>query len=181
MTLREATMVKHKMAEQMPFNTLLMEGKLSKEQYVMYLISLYYIFDIIENRIELPTYMLRKENIKKDIFEIVGEKNTVEPKPFDKSWNYCQHLTSVSDDDLWPHVYLNYMALLFGGQIIKTKIPGSGSLYDFENTHEIIKLIREKQKDEWAEEVNRGYDFMIEIFRELENLEEVMLYYKLYI
>lgn len=180
MTLREATMVKHKMAEQMPFNTLLMEGKLAKEQYFMYLISLYHIFDVLENRVQFPSNMVRKDSTIKDIYELLDNKNDFQLKPTNKTWDYCIHLMNLNDDDLWPHIYLNYMALLFGGQIIKTKIPGSGNIYDFKDAQEVIKLIREKQKDEWADEVNKGYDFMIEIFRELENLEEVMLYYKLY-
>jgi hypothetical protein len=35
---------------------------------------------------------------------------------------------------------------------------------------ECAGAIRAIQKDEWADEVNKGFDFMIEIFKELENV-----------
>jgi hypothetical protein len=43
-------------------------------------------------------------------------------------------------------------------------------MYDFENMQECIQSIRRVQKDEWADEVNKGYDFIILIFEELESL-----------
>ena len=68
------------------------------------------------------------------------------------------------------HVYLNYLAIMFGGQMMKTKVPSTGRMYDFENMMEAAGSIRAIQKDEWADEVNKGFDFMIEIFKELENV-----------
>jgi hypothetical protein len=57
---------------------------------------------------------------------------------------------------------------MFGGQQMKKKVPSSGKMYEFENTKEGMQAIRKLQKDEWAEEVNKGYDFIIEIFNELD-------------
>ena len=33
---------------------------------------------------------------------------------------------------------------------------------------ESMQSVRDIQKDEWADEVNKGFDFMIDIFKELE-------------
>jgi hypothetical protein len=52
--------------------------------------------------------------------------------------------------------------------MMKEKTPGQGKMYDFENMMECAGSIRAIQKDEWADEVNAGFDFMIEIFKELE-------------
>jgi hypothetical protein len=41
-------------------------------------------------------------------------------------------------------------------------------MYDFDNMMESMQSVRNIQKDEWADEVNRGFDFMIDIFKELE-------------
>jgi hypothetical protein len=41
-------------------------------------------------------------------------------------------------------------------------------MYVFGNAQEMIQSIRSVQKDEWAEEVNKGFDFNISIFDELE-------------
>lgn len=164
MTLREATMTKHKMAEQMPFNKTMLEGNLTKEQYVNYLASQYNIFSTIENRCSLPDNMLRADKILDDLLEL-GENNLFAGINT-KTEDYCDYLKN-NQTNIWPHVYLNYLAIAFGGQIFKTKIPGSGKMYDFENMQETIKYIRNIQSDEWADEVNRGYDFLIEIFDEL--------------
>jgi hypothetical protein len=41
-------------------------------------------------------------------------------------------------------------------------------MYEFEDMNESAATIRAIQKDEWADEVNKGFNFMIEIFKELE-------------
>jgi hypothetical protein len=69
-----------------------------------------------------------------------------------------------------PHIYLNYLAIMFGGQIIKNKIPGGGKMYEFDgDIREIAGSIRAIQKDEWADEVNIGFDYLINIYDELQN------------
>jgi hypothetical protein len=50
---------------------------------------------------------------------------------------------------------------------MKTKVPGSGKMYDFDNMMECIGSIRAIQKDEWADEVNKGFEFIINILNEL--------------
>jgi hypothetical protein len=60
------------------------------------------------------------------------------------------------------------MALIFGGQMIKKSVPSSGQMYVFDDMQEVIQSIRTVQDDEWAEEVNKGFDFNILIFEELE-------------
>lgn len=172
MNLREATATKHKLAERMPFNLMMFDGKLTEQQYLEYLISQYNIFKRIESIIQLPSEFLRFGKIYEDIAEISqlihndNQNNTVDDVKT-ISDKYCDYLSTLNEETIWPHVYLNYLALLFGGQIMKTKVPGSGRMYDFENSQEVIKIIREKQRDEWADEVNKAYDFIIYIFEEL--------------
>jgi hypothetical protein len=43
-------------------------------------------------------------------------------------------------------------------------------MYDFEDMNEAATSIRSLQTDEWSDEVNKGFDFMIDIFDELERL-----------
>jgi hypothetical protein len=59
---------------------------------------------------------------------------------------------------------------MFGGQMMKSKVPGSGRMYDFDDMMEAAGSIRAVQTDEWADEVNTAFDFMIEIFDELEGI-----------
>jgi hypothetical protein len=60
------------------------------------------------------------------------------------------------------------MALMYGGQMMKSKVPGSGKMYDFDNVSESIAMIRGIQKDEWANEVNKGFNYIINILDELQ-------------
>ena len=60
------------------------------------------------------------------------------------------------------------MAIMFGGQMMKKSVPSSGKMDEFDNMPDAAKSIRNVQKDEWADEVNKGFDFIIMIFDELE-------------
>jgi hypothetical protein len=51
-------------------------------------------------------------------------------------------------------------------------LPGNGLLYQFDNPQEIIQSIRNIQDDSWADEVNLGFDYIIGIFDELQQLFE---------
>jgi hypothetical protein len=57
---------------------------------------------------------------------------------------------------------------MFGGQMMKAKTPGAGNMYEFENMMECAGAIRAIQKDEWADEVNIGFDYLINIYDELQ-------------
>ena len=83
--------------------------------------------------------------------------------------DYANYLLTLNDGTILPHIYLNYLALAYGGQMMKSKVPGSGRMYDFDNMMECVGSIRAVQKDEWAEEVNKGFDFLIDIFDGLQN------------
>lgn len=179
MKLKEATAEKHKIAEQMLFNRKMLSSELSKDQYIAYLIQQYGIFNIIEERLfdplHLPTSFYRRDMIGKDINELTGElfpfKYTHEVAgnviylPATK--RYIEYLNALNDKDMWSHIYLNYCALYYGGQMIKTKILGSGNMYDFSEQEHLIRHIRTLQNDDWAKEVNIGFDHIIEIFKEL--------------
>jgi heme oxygenase len=167
MTLKEATAELHSKAEKMEFNQRMFRGELSKKEYLKYLTQQLTIFLVIENR-ELPHPSLsRIGNIYEDIAELEKEQSH-EYVANSKTIEYCLYLQNLSDSDLLAHVYLNYLALAYGGQMIKTKVPGSGKMYDFENMQECVGSIRAIQNDEMAEEVNRGFQYIINILDELQ-------------
>jgi hypothetical protein len=77
-------------------------------------------------------------------------------------------LESLKGEKVLAHVYLNYLALVFGGQMMKSKVPGNGKMYMFENVQEVIQNVRGFQTDDMAEEVNKGFNFIIDILDELQ-------------
>jgi heme oxygenase len=165
--LKEATSIKHKQAERMPFNTRMFKGLLSKHEYLLYLNQQLHIFQTIE-RIGLPDSGLRRTvRVQADIDELNSEGYNSD-FILNSTIAYVDYLGSLSSEQILPHVYLNYMAIMFGGQMMKKAVPSTGRMYVFDNMQESIQSIRNVQNDVWAEEVNKGFDFTILIFEELE-------------
>jgi len=164
--LKEATYDKHKKAEKLLFNVKMIKGELNKEQYSNYLLSQLSIFSTIEDNFELPHEGLRrKEAITKDLKELgVNDLSDVDKYTL----TYTEYLSGLTQEDINPHIYLNYMGIMFGGQMLKEMVPGPGNMYEFDDIMGSLGSIRAIQKDEWADEVNKGFDYIIDIFQELE-------------
>jgi len=164
--LKEATHDKHKEAERMPFNVKMFKGELTKEQYAKYLLSQLEIFSVIEENFQMPHEGLKR---KYAVIEDLKSLDFHQLEIVDNgTLDYVSYLRGLTQEEVNAHIYLNYLAIMFGGQMMKKMTPGEGNMYEFEDMNESAAHIRAIQKDEWADEVNRGFDFMIEIFKELE-------------
>lgn len=163
--LKEAIAEKHSIAEQKEFNQKMINGDLSETEYLHYLIQQYAIFKEIESKQLHHPSLTRCENIKQDIIELGGFILST----LDSTESYRKYLANLDDESLLPHIYLNYLALLYGGQIIKSKVPGSGKMYDFEDPQTAIGSIRAIQQDNWGEYAKIGLDYIINIYDELQS------------
>jgi heme oxygenase len=167
MGLREATAELHSKAEKMEFNQRMFRGELSTDEYVKYLYQQVSIFDAIESE-ELPHPSLaRTDKVKEDILELKSTFDIMNILPITTAYSY--YLSTLTKEERLPHVYLHYLALAYGGQMMKNQTPGSGKMYDFEDMQEAVGSIRAIQRDEWADEVNKGFQFIINIADELQN------------
>jgi heme oxygenase len=167
MGLREATAELHSKAEKMEFNQRMFRGELSTDEYVKYLYQQLSIFDAIESE-ELPHPSLtRTDKIKEDILELKSVMDIMNILPITTA--YSHYLSTLTKEERLPHVYLHYLALAYGGQMMKDQTPGLGRMYDFEDMQEAIGAIRAVQQDEWADEVNKGFEYIITILNELQN------------
>jgi heme oxygenase len=168
MGLREATAELHSKAEKMEFNQRMFRGELSKSEYVEYLRQQSVIFTIIESKGKLPhTSLAREKSIFEDIKELEKEVNS-KTLHLEATKEYGIYLQSLDNTKLNAHIYLNYLALAYGGQMMKKVTPGSGKMYDFENMQECVGSIRAIQNDEMADEVNKGFQYIINILDELQ-------------
>jgi len=169
MSLKELTVDKHKQAERMPFNVRMFKGELSKTEYLHYLHQQASIFQIIEQKGVPHKSLLRLKRVFEDIEELMVDVKVDLPtlKSMEK---YGLYLQKLEYEDLLPHIYLHYLALMYGGQMMKSKTPGSGRMYEFDDMKSAAMVIRELIVDEWSDEVNKGFDFMIDIFDELERI-----------
>ena len=163
--LKEAIAEKHKIAEGKEFNRKMISGELSEIEYLHYLIQQYAIFKEIEKKQLHHPSLTRCENIKQDIIELGGFTLSI----LDSTESYRKYLSNLDDESFMPHIYLNYLALVYGGQIIKSKVPGSGKIYNFEDPQTGIASIRAIQQDNWAEYANIGLDYVINIYDELQS------------
>jgi heme oxygenase len=174
MNLREATAELHSKAEKMEFNQRMLSGVISPLEYKRYLIQQLAIFSELETQPDgnsIPYSGLnRTDALISDIHELNQQFNmSNDIVSVSKSTkDYLLHLMGTSGNSYNAHVYLNYLALVFGGQMIKSKVPGSGKLYEFENIKECIESIRAIQNDEMANEVNIGFTYIINILDELQ-------------
>ena len=169
MALRELTAELHSKAEKMEFNQRMLRGELSKKEYQHYLIQQASIFQCIEEHksADIGPDMARLTKVFDDIMEL--SKDVPDSLPtIEATTKYGAYLEGLKTKDLYPHIYLNYMALMFGGQIMKPKVHGKGRIYDFDNVPELVTMIRGIQKDEWADEVNKGFQYIINILDELQ-------------
>ena len=165
--LKEATSAKHTLAERMPFNARMFRGLLTKDQYSLYLNQQLQIFKAIES-IGLPHVNLKRtDRVQSDIDELKAQGH-YSGLILNSTKLYADYLCSLPYDGILPHVYLNYMGIIFGGQMIKKSVPSTGQMYAFDGMQEVIQAIRAVQNDAWADEVNKGFDFNILIFEELE-------------
>jgi heme oxygenase len=173
MSLKEATAELHSQAEKMEFNQRMFRGELNKGEYLQYLQNMFHVFVALEVK-GLPHKKLnRVHNFVTDVNELNGNEGIgVLNEALPATIEYFQYINNLHPEQVKPHIYLNYLALAYGGQMMKSKVHGSGTIYDFEDMQEVVGSIRAIQKDEWADEVNEGFRQIIKILDELQKQSE---------
>ena len=167
-SLKDATSAKHRAAEQCAFNQRMFNGELTPGEYALYLVQMRAVFEALEER-PLPHPALnRVESLAADLKEL-HDKGVPDSTVLASAQAYADHVRATEAEHHLAHVYLNYLALMFGGQIIKQRVPSAGAFYAFNDTREAMAAIRSVQQDAWADEVNRGFDFHIAIYEELQS------------
>lgn len=170
MALRDAIKTKHDAAEAHPFTALLFSGHMSKRDYAFYLFNMIRIYDALESRARAQGLLDDLEGIERvdpilnDFAELgVIEQMMVVPAVHE----YTDYLAMAPN--VLAHVYVRHMGDMYGGQMIKSKVPGSGEMYQFENRSELVAKLRAKLTDDLADEANVAFDFVLKIFDDLAN------------
>lgn len=169
MSLRDAIKDKHDAAEAHPFTALLLSGQIPKQTYGELLFNMTAIYAALESRMrQIGTFndtpeMFRAEIMAQDLDELGIDVMTIHQSTLD----CLDRIEEVSDHDLMAYFYLYHMADMYGGQMIKKHIPGSGKRFEFENRPALIAKIREHLTDDLAYEANRAFGYTLELFDEL--------------
>lgn len=173
-SLREAIHDLHHVAENTRFTKLLLSGDITPEAYSRFLQNIYPIYALIEG------YAIRN-GLLTDIFSIqradlirqdLKELNCL-PLGLAKSTQlYIDHLTKINQSNpklLIAHLYIRHFGDMYGGQMIKKVVPGSGTMYEFDNKKELIEKVRAMLTMDLADEANVAMQFAIDLFEELAN------------
>jgi len=177
MSLKDLTMEHHKDAERQDFVKVLMSGNINPDLYATYLWNQHKKYDLLEamagaNGIlnNLPD-IRRKMKIETDYLELWKR---IDPPPLVQSTrDYIMHMKEIMHDPnlLMAHVYVLHMGDLSGGQMIKKKVPGSGTMYEFKDSVKLKEEIREKINDDMADEAKYVFTSATNLFKELMELD----------
>lgn len=179
MNLKELTWENHKKAERKKFAGILMSGQIEPSLYYKYLYNQVFIYALLENALQTLGFpeelsgVYRAMKIRDDINELETE--------FGVSYNdglimpstgkYLAHIEKLYEerdlDSLVAHMYVRHFGDMYGGAMIAKRIPGSGTMYEFENKEELKQKLRDMLDDEMADEANKCFEFAIKLFEEL--------------
>lgn len=172
--LKELTWEVHQRAERTEFARKLIKG-LSPEEYHCYLYNQYMIYSILESAANQLTPDLkdifRAERIYADLRELEKEYaiGTTPDMLMPVVREYERHVMNLDREGIIAHIYVRHFGDMYGGQMIKKRNPGSGTMYDFDNVEELKLRVRELLTDDMAAEANRCFEFAIKLFTDLDN------------
>lgn len=176
MSLREHTKDLHDLAEQTQFAQHLISGNIDKALYTNYLYQMALIYGPIELGNKNQGFLAhlpgleRANAIYEDFVELAGKTHAYQWLPSTtKYYNYILALLSDADRVhlIKAHMYCRHLGDLYGGQIVASKVPGSGRFYKFENAPQLRDQIRQLLTDDLADEARVAFQFTIDIMREL--------------
>jgi heme oxygenase len=177
MSLKEITKDLHHEAETTKFAKILLSGKITKEEYRLYLYNMLAVYDPIEwyasrhglfdNMPGLP----RLNGIHTDFRELDdGSYCYLTPSTIE----YVQYLHKLGNDPershlIKAHLYCRHMGDLNGGLIIKKQVAhvSKGAFYEFDNSDALKAQIREELTDDLGDEARVAFEFAIKIMRDL--------------
>jgi heme oxygenase len=178
MTLKEATRTLHQEAENSEFTQRLITGRISTAEYRTYLYNMMHVYSTVEwyadrqGLLENLPGLARLRAIKEDFDSIDDGTHCY---LMDSTVEYVNYLHRLCNDPtrknlIAAHLYCRHMGDLFGGQVIRTRIPATeGKFYQFDNATELKRQIREVlgYSNELANEAKTAFRWAIRINQDL--------------
>jgi len=169
--LKKLTWEHHKNAERQDFVKELMGG-ISAKRYCEFLHNQHPQYNLLEqfSRLHDLTDIIVAPKIHQDILELEKQFDDYRPTIHPVVKEYMDHIMSIKDDPnkLMAHIYVRHMGDLSGGQMIARKIPGSGTMYQFDDDVDVLKdRIRTRLDDSMADEAKICFDFATKLFQQM--------------
>lgn len=176
MSLRELTKDLHTAAEKTEFMKLTITGKLPKELYITYLWQMIPIYSTVEFGANSQGFFAnlpgidRTKYIYQDFVELAN-KDTHYTWPTE-TLEYVRYLQDLLNDPdrkhlIKAHLYVHHLGTLNGGQYIAKLVPGSGSVYKFENVEHLKTAIKDELTDDLGDEARIAFEFTIKVLNAL--------------
>jgi len=173
--LKDLTWANHQKAERTEHAGKLLKG-MEPHEYHRYLYNQWVMYAMLENQAE-PSGALkgieticRADAIHADMVELEQEFDIKRDASLlcQVVADYADYVTHMEDkDEFLAHIYVRHFGDMYGGQMIRKRNPGSGSMYDFENVEELKATVRAMLHDDMAEEANICFEFAMQLFEEL--------------
>lgn len=170
-TLKDLTWENHKQAEQTSVMQLLLNNQISNTLYCDLVYTKYMIYSNIESRIDFVTPCLQRAQAALNDWQHM--KYSI-PNNFSSLDQYLARLRGVPQDQLWAHVYVHYLAPLYGGQIIKRVIAHRFpiSMYEFDDPQSAIQEVRLHTDVHLAQEANLAFESTTQYYTDLYDLHK---------
>ena len=173
--LKELTWEHHKNAERQEFVKELMSGKITKERYATLLFNLHPQYNILETFARLYNLVdtRRAPAIHADYHELWDETKQFQPKALPVVKEYMDHIMSIQQDPdkLMAHIYVRHKGDLSRGQMNADKVPGTGTMYQFDEDINVLKgKIRARLDDSMADEAKICFDFATQLFKQMQEV-----------
>ena len=163
---RESIRYVHEKAEKHPFAQSLAQGTICRSKWDAYLFNWMILHKTIEERhVIKKDQLLRTDRLFYDLIDCRGRTPLV-----GNTLKYCDYLNDIDVDKLWSHVYVHYLAHLYGGQHIREQINWSSRFLLFEDPEGCIKYIRDNCENADTDEAISAFDWTIKIFDDLDAL-----------
>tara|TARA_R110002153_G_scaffold193233_2_gene346603 strand:- start:448 stop:1038 length:591 start_codon:yes stop_codon:yes gene_type:complete len=188
MNIKEYTQDLHTQLEALPFNQRMFKGEQTDIERMAYIYANIEIFEELDWHVP---FSLKRLDSLKDAYAVLNDRlSTVDISSMHSALNFInlpgistiqayKHYLKHVCTDLRPHIYLNYMGFMFGGQIMKKRYPVSAGMYEFDNIDWCRSHIRESVQpqsfdtepygypQQFVHEVKVGFRFHIAITQNL--------------
>lgn len=171
MSLKEATLENHKLAEDTPFMKAVFARKMSKELWADFTYQKSLIYNGIEGvagacglTADLPDIQ-RAHYLYLDYRDMVPDYSVAYRFQAIEYYKYILSLYPDADR-VMAHMYVWHMGDLFGGQMIKQIVDAPSRGLTFKNPDALKQTIRAKLKDSMADEANIAFEWAIKILND---------------
>ena len=165
-TLKDLTWDVHKKAEQTEIMRQLLTDTISDCVYCDLLYTKYEIYRTIEDRVPFKTPDLPRAQRVLNDWQTMGCHL---PRCIPSLDAYVSHLRTLSEHMMWAHVYVHYLAPLYGGQIIKKRIEHRFpvTMYEFQDPQAAIAEVRSHATVDMVAEARLAFEATTTYYEDL--------------